>query len=101
MTGHTGSFLFPKQLPVYSQELALHDFPAVLVENGIRVLIPVTAFASYHAGKWLGNELSEEAIELANGATATPLKLTSEEESEMQDDAGRAFLKELDIAQKR
>lgn len=72
---------------------------AVLVDYGVRVLIPVTAYASYHVGKWLGNELAEETIELADGASATPLKLTPTEEAEMQDDAGRAFLKELDNAQ--
>ena len=72
---------------------------AMLVENGIRVLIPVTAVATYHAGRWLGNELAEETIEFADGSTATPINLTPEEEVEMQDDTGEALLTELDHAQ--
>jgi RHS repeat-associated protein len=69
---------------------------ACLVENGIRILIPVTAYATYHAGKWIGNELAEEAIELAEGGTATPIQLNQEEMHKMQDDTGEALLKELE-----
>ena len=69
---------------------------ACLVENGIRILIPVTAYATYHAGKWAGNELAEEAIELAEGGTATPIKLNENEVREMQDDAGEALLDEIE-----
>ncbi len=72
---------------------------AVLVSNGVRALIPVTAIATYHASKWLGNELAEKAIDLGEGASATPLKLNSNEESEMQDNAGESLLRELDEAE--
>jgi RHS repeat-associated protein len=69
---------------------------AVLVENGIRVIIPITALASYHAGKWLGNEIAEKAIQLEGGTSATPIKLNKVEEMEMQEDAGKALLEELE-----
>jgi len=68
---------------------------ARLLVNGIRVLIPVTSYASYHAGRWLGNELYEETIELTGGGTATPIKLDANEEMEMQGDAGNALMEEL------
>ena len=68
---------------------------AVLVENGIRVLIPVTALASYHTGKWLGNEMVEKAIDLGEGASATPIDLNPAEETQMQEDAGKSLLEEL------
>jgi hypothetical protein len=69
---------------------------AHLVENGVRMLIPVTAYATYHTGKWLGNELAEEAIELAEGGTATPLKLSPQEVVLMQEDTGDALLEEVE-----
>jgi hypothetical protein len=72
---------------------------AVLVENGIRVLIPVTAWASYHAGKWLSNEITGSTINFAEGATATPINLTLDEERQMQDDTGNFLLEELDRAE--
>jgi hypothetical protein len=68
---------------------------AMLVESGIRILVPVTGYASYHMGKWLGNELRDETIELTGGVSATPLKLSSAEEEEMQEDTGKALLTEL------
>jgi len=72
---------------------------AMIVENGVRILIPVSAVATYHAGKWLGNELADEAIDFVeDGATATPLRLTPEEERQMQEDAGKALQQEVDTA---
>lgn len=68
---------------------------SVIVENGIRILIPVTAYFAYHAGKWLGNEIAEETIEFIDGSSATPIKLNSREELQMQDDTGNALLEEL------
>jgi hypothetical protein len=68
---------------------------AMMIEVEIKVLLPITALATYHAGKWAGNELAAEVLNLDDGATATPLKLSSEEEEELQEDTGRAFLEEL------
>jgi RHS repeat-associated protein len=68
---------------------------AMMIEGEIKVLLPITALATYHAGKWAGNELAAEVLNLDDGATATPLKLSSEEEEELQEDTGRAFLEEL------
>lgn len=72
---------------------------AMVVENGIRVLIPVTGAASLYGGYKLGEELGEETIEFfEDGATVTPLKLTPEEERQMQEDAARVLQEELDAA---
>lgn len=70
---------------------------AWMVENGVRILIPVTAIASYHAGKWIGNELAEQTIDFVDsGVSVTPMRLTEEEQRQMQDDAGNAFQQEVD-----
>lgn len=71
---------------------------AMIVENGIRILVPVSGYAAYNAGSWLGNELAEEAIEFVEdgNATVTPLRLTPEEERQMQEDAARTLREEFD-----
>jgi len=69
---------------------------AKITQYGISILIPVTGYASYHTGKWLGNELLEETIDLGEGASAIPFELTSDEEKTMQDDTGRWLLDELE-----
>jgi RHS repeat-associated protein len=68
----------------------------MIVENGIRVLIPVTANAVYHAGRWLGNEIATKALGLDDGATATPIALNQEQSLAMQDDAANALIEDLD-----
>ena len=71
---------------------------AMIAHGAIKVLIPVTAMATYHASRWAGNELVDETIEFMDGATATPLQLTPAEMQRLQDDAGRALQEELDAS---
>jgi hypothetical protein len=72
---------------------------AMMIENGIRVLIPVSGYASYRSGEWLGNDLADQAIQFVEGGvTFTPLNLTSAEEEQMQDEAGRTLQEELEAA---
>jgi len=55
---------------------------------GIKVLIPASALVTYHMTRWLGNEVVEETLELPDGATATPLRLSPAEQRQFMDDMG-------------
>jgi len=62
---------------------------ALTVENGIKVLIPVSVstggYVGYRAGKFADKALEDEVIDLGNGAKAVPLDLDRHDVIEMQD----------------
>ena len=51
---------------------------------GIKVLIPVAGYGTWRTGKYIGNEISDRVFDLGDGATATLLDLSPQEEEEQQ-----------------
>lgn len=63
---------------------------AMTIENGIRVLIPLSLYggagAGIRAGQWLDKQINgAEAIDLEDGATAVPLELEQSDVLDMQE----------------
>lgn len=70
---------------------------AVFVENSIRVAIPLASYASYSAGRYVGNEIADEIFRLEDGVEAVPLNLTQAELRELEDRAN-GMLDQLESA---
>jgi hypothetical protein len=70
---------------------------AMLIENGIRVLIPVSAAVTYNAFRWIGNEISRWAFSTGDGVTVTPLSLTDQEVLQQEDDAANNLIEEATL----
>ena len=68
---------------------------AMITENGIRVLIPVSGYVTYNVFRWIGNEIGKRVINLDQGATATPVRLDEKDQQVMQDDAANNLIAEL------
>ena len=69
---------------------------AVTIENGIRIAIPISISTAGGIGAWIGEEVVTDAIDLGQGASATPLDLTELQALQMQEEAARMLIDELD-----
>jgi hypothetical protein len=70
---------------------------SMLVDNGIRVLIPVSAAATYNTFRWIGNEIGRWAFSTGDGVTVTPLSLTDQQVLQQQDDAANNLTQEATL----
>ncbi len=62
---------------------------AAFTDGAIKVLIPGSGILAYHATRWAANEMTECTIDLIDGATATPLRLSPAEQRQFMDEMGR------------
>ena len=53
---------------------------------GIRFLVPIAGYGAWTTGEYVGNEIANLAIDLGDGATATPLDLSPVEIEKQQKD---------------
>ena len=72
---------------------------AVMVDSGIKVAIPLAAYGSYQAGKYVGSEIADEIFDIdgENNVQAVPLDLSEAEIRELQSSAER-MLEQLEAA---
>jgi len=64
---------------------------AVMVENGIRIAIPLAAYSSYSVGRFVGAELSNEVFDVGEDVQAIPLNLSAEDQRELDASAAKMF----------
>ncbi|MFW6154291.1 MAG: RHS repeat-associated core domain-containing protein [Planctomycetota bacterium] len=64
---------------------------AMFTTWGVRILIPASVLGAYHATRWAANEVTEDTIDLMDGATATPLKFSPAEERQFLEEMGSSL----------
>ncbi len=57
---------------------------AVAIENGMRIAIPLASYASYSAGRYLGDEIADEIFEMDGEVEAVPLNLSEAQLQELE-----------------